>query len=157
MVVRAGKAVQQLPNSRTPTNDASCHESLVLIGTGEEGSMRASIAHGYTKALCRPDNNVGAPLPWRGQHGAGQQVCSHHHLGLGFLCLGNQVLQHPNQPVSMFESLWNGSFGHARGTSITIACRYQEACQHVCTPMYSEAFKRCRSKLHPARLPSNGP
>lgn len=67
--------------------------------------MGPSIAHGYPKALCRPDDNVGAPLPRGGEHGAGQQVCGYHHLGLGFLCPGNQILQHATNSAPTYDAI----------------------------------------------------
>ena len=68
----------KVAEDRSLTNNASRHESLVLIGTSKEGGMWPSITHGYSKALGGTHNNISPPLPWGGQLGASQQVGGHH-------------------------------------------------------------------------------
>ena len=43
------------------TDDTARQQALVLVATAEEGGVWTTIAHGHTKTLCRPNDDVGTP------------------------------------------------------------------------------------------------
>ncbi len=58
-------------------DDAARHGALVFVLGGEEGGMRAAIAHGHAEALGRADGDVGAQFTGRRQQRQGEKVGRH--------------------------------------------------------------------------------
>ena len=55
-------------------DDPAGHGALVGVPGGEEGGVRAAIAHRHAEALGRAQDDVGTQLARRGEQGQGQQV-----------------------------------------------------------------------------------
>jgi hypothetical protein len=68
-------------SSKRRTDDAAGHEALVLVVAGQEGRVRAAVAHRHAKALRGADADVGAPLARRRELRQRQQVRCDAHLG----------------------------------------------------------------------------
>ena len=64
-------------------DDAARHGALEFFAGGEEGRMRAAIAHGHAEALGRAHGNVGAQFAGRGEQRQRQQVGCHDGHGAG--------------------------------------------------------------------------
>jgi hypothetical protein len=71
-------------------DDATRHVALELVPGGEEGGMRAAIAHRYTEALRIADGDVRAPFAGRGQQREREQVGGTRHDRLRRMRLGAQ-------------------------------------------------------------------
>ncbi|MNX63641.1 hypothetical protein D3C86_946460 [compost metagenome] len=103
--------------------DAARHGALVGIAGGEEGSVRATVAHGHAEALGRAEHHVGPQFTrgfeqQQGEHvgtDAGQSL-----LGLdggdqgaqiGHLTCGGRVLEHGTEHL-LAHSITGGAHGH---------------------------------------------
>ncbi len=58
-------------------DDAARHRTFKLVAAGEEGGVRAAVAHRHTEALRGAEHHVGALLARRGQQHQGHDVGGH--------------------------------------------------------------------------------
>ena len=82
-------------------DDAARHGALVLVAAGEEGGVRAAVAHRYAEALGAAEHDVGTQLTRRGQQQQAEQVGRHARQGL----LGVQLLDQRAQVADLAEAV----------------------------------------------------
>ena len=61
-------------------DDAAGDDAFELVFGGEEGSMRAAVAHRHSEALRIAHDGVGAPLTGGHKQGQAQEVGGHGHI-----------------------------------------------------------------------------
>ena len=74
-------------------DDPAGHQALVLVRRGQEGGVRAAVAHRHAEPLGGSDHDVGAPLAGGSQLGEGKEVGRHDHLDpVGVRALDNVLV-----------------------------------------------------------------